>query len=79
MAPRYWLPPDPDLYFACEVTLNVQDCEHPPGASGDGLPSIQSRCYRCGQRACKRCSALELSRVRNGRRRWIRVCRDCSA
>lgn len=52
----------------CEVLLNGNDCEAPPESS----LSIRTRCYACGQPACKACSQVVSYRGRNRR-----VCRDC--
>lgn len=54
----------------CEVGLNTPECESPPGGE---FASIRTRCFACGQPACKNCSRI---------RRWLsfgkrRVCRDC--
>lgn len=67
----------------CEVGLNTQGCEHPPGIRStggigepDGLPAVRSRCYQFGQRACRSCSDIERHQL-GGRYRRVRVCNDC--
>lgn len=55
---------------SCEVLLNSYDCECPPGS--DCAP-IRTRCFSCGQKACKADSKIRPYR-RYGKRR---VCRDC--
>jgi hypothetical protein len=52
----------------CEVLLNTAECEAPPQGAG----SIRTRCYACGNPACKQCSHVM---PWYGRRR--RVCADC--
>jgi hypothetical protein len=59
-------------YVSCEVNLN-DGCDSPPNAEGC-LP-VRSRCYRCGQRACKGCSSVERGIAIGGGR--ARICADC--
>lgn len=53
----------------CEVGLNVSECENRFGER------IRTRCYACGQTACRECSRLT-TEYRAGRR--VRLCNDCA-
>lgn len=56
--------------ITCSVLLNTNACEAPPASAewDDRPPSVRTRCYQCGQPACRECST-----VINRRRR----CNDC--
>lgn len=54
----------PRVYRNCEVGMNTQECEAPPGMSY----TTRATCYQCGQPACKACSVIEKRR---------RICNDC--
>lgn len=57
----------------CEVSLNDNDCEAPANLE-DPTNEVRTRCYRCGQRACRSCSWIDRDPY-IGRR--TRRCRDC--
>lgn len=61
---------------SCEVSLNTIECEHLPVLDDEGsreTPAVRTRCFSCGQKACKVCSRVQ-SYVRYGRKR---LCNDC--
>lgn len=70
---------------ACEVTLNTQECLHPPGAARGEFGPVRTTCYQCGQRACASCSIVKPVPVpvRHQMRQIIalrrrRICNDCA-
>ena len=69
---------------ACEVGLNTIECEHPPveePTDGSGYPPVRTRCWMCGQRACRSCSKMRpwLGITKRGwRRSPKRICNDCA-
>lgn len=54
----------------CDVGLNTYECESPANSE---FKSIRTRCFACGQPACKNCSRVKRY-LGFGRRR---ICRDC--
>jgi len=55
----------------CEVSLNTDQCEYP--ILDEAEEPCRTRCWSCGQRACKSCSVM---------RPWLgrkhRICNDCA-